>query len=332
MSVKALFRKEWKQSKMYLLMITLLFIFLYPMRAILGLEEWRELTNQEYFMPEHAVPVVFGPGTSGMLIIIFLVLLAVQFIGTERNTRRHDFSFALPFKRRTMFFVKWLIGAGTTTIVMLITFTISYFLISTSEYGMYLEQSYFSLFLSPWLGYLAMYTFTLFIGTITGEMVSQIALTFIFTIFPIGIFVLIDSFLHLHGGEGYYQYYDALTLQLVWPHYILSGPFGIDDLHLWVPAVATIVFLSVGAWLYERNPSEHNGEFLLFKQLEPFFRVGIIACFALFGGMIVSSLVPFSLSNGTQILFYWIGFGLFLILSYLLTKRLFAMNIKVKGK
>ncbi len=189
-------------------MITLLFVFLYPMQAILELEEWRELTltNQEYFMPEHAVPGVFGPGISGMLIMIFLVLLAVQFIGTERNTRRHDFSFALPFKRRTMFFVKWMIGAAATTAAMLITFTIAYLLISTSEFGMYIEQySYLSLFLSPWLGYLSMYTFTLFIGTITGEMVSQIALTFIFTIFPVGIIALIDSFIRLHFGV-YNQY------------------------------------------------------------------------------------------------------------------------------
>lgn len=179
MSVKALFRKEWKQSWVLLTMITLLFVFLYPMRTFLGLNDWRERANDQYFYPHYEVPAIFGVSMTGIMILIFLVLLAVQFLGTERNTRRHDFAFALPFKRRTMFFVKWLFGVGTVTVAMLVTFTIAYAVIMGSEFAVYLDgYQFWGMFLSPWLGYIAMYSFTLFIGTITGEMISQIVLTF----------------------------------------------------------------------------------------------------------------------------------------------------------
>ncbi|MCM3712939.1 ABC transporter permease [Alkalihalobacillus oceani] len=334
MSVKALFRKEWKQSWVLLTMITLLFVFLYPMRTFLGLNDWRERINDEYFFPQHEVPAIFGVSMTGIMILIFLVLLAVQFLGTERNTRRHDFAFALPFKRRTMFFVKWLLGVGTVTVAMLVTFTIAYAVIMGSEFAGYLEgYQFWRMFLTPWLGYVAMYSFTLFIGTITGEMVSQIVLTFIFTIFPIGFIALLANFISTHTGVFPEKLDIFFFQQFVWPIYNFAGLASVDDgMNLWIPAVAIVLFLGIGAWIYERNPSEYNGEFLLFKHLETLFRIGIVTCFSLLGGMIVSGLVPFTLSVGTKIIFYWLGFFLFLVLSFFFTKRLFRMNITVKGK
>ncbi|NEU30763.1 ABC transporter permease [bacterium LRH843] len=338
MSIKGLVRKEWKQSKLILIMLSILFVFHYPMRAILGLGDWRERAGEEYFMPEFEVPSIFGPSLPSFLILLLLVYLAVQFIGTERNTRRHDFSFALPFKRSTMYFVKWLVGVGVVTVAILVTFTSAYILVSTSEFGMYLNSgdiSFLTLFFTHLFGYIAMYSFALFIGTFTGEMGSQIALTIIFTIFPAGIIILLSSFLDLHAPwllKYLHEQFQFLQ-KLVWPLYtmmsVINGPISVNLLY---PIIATALFLFVGAWLYERNPSEHNGEFLLFKQLEPIFRVGIVVCFALLGGMIVSGLVPYTLTGSTQILFYWIGFFIFLLLSFLLTRRLFAMNITVKGK
>ncbi|WP_100406834.1 hypothetical protein [Bacillus solitudinis] len=331
MQIKALVRKEWKQGKVVLMLITLLFIFQYPMRAVLGLQDLRETRNENWFMPEHQVPNIFGPGVPTMLIIVFIVLLAVQFIGLERNTRRHDFSFALPFKRRTIFLVKWGLGTSLITAVMFFSFLLAYFLIITSEFAVYLEPyNFLSLILAPWLGYVAMYTFALFIGTITGEMVSQIALTFIFTVFPLGSMVLISQFIDLHFSM--YPRYPEFLQQFVWPMYALSPPGGGSNLSLWIPAIAIVFFVILSQWLYEKNHNEHNGEFLIFKELQPIFRVGIIICFAMLGGMLFSSLVPYSLGNGAQILCYWIGAGIFIFLSYLLTKRLFTMNITVKGK
>ncbi len=328
LSVKALIRKEWKQGRTLLALITLLFVFLYPLRTIVVLKDWRERLGEEYFYPEYEVPAALLPNLTAVLILILLIMLAVIFIGVERNTRRHDFAFALPFKRSTMFVVKWLIGVGGVTLVMFIMYSLSYVLVSTSEFHGYVEGTYLSYIVKPWLSYVVMYTLTLFIGTITGEMVSQLALTFIFTVFPIGFIVLLNGFFSLHA-VSLTNYLNILELdELVWPLYL----FDITSFSVWPPIIASVLFLIGGTWLYEHNPSEHNGEFLLFKSLEPVFRIGIIVCFALLGGIILSALVPYTLSIGMKILFYWIGVAIFAFISYILTKRLFTMNITVKGK
>ncbi|WP_088102441.1 ABC transporter permease subunit [Halalkalibacter urbisdiaboli] len=330
MHANALLQKEWKQGKIMLLMVGLLLLFHYPIRAIIAIEDWREAIKQDYFMP-HSVPEFFGPSMPGMLAIIFIVLLAVQFIGTERNTRKHDFSFALPFSRRSMLFTKWALGAGFITVFMFVFSFIAFWLIRSSEFSAHLEgYNLLSFVLLPWLGYLATYTFALFIGTITGEMISQIALTFIFIVFPFGIFVLINHFTDLHFRS--YIHPPNIFELLIWPLYVIK-PYTEQDLATWwIPALAIIILILLSQWLYERNDSEYNGEFLIFKQLQAFFRFGILTCFALLGGMIVSGLVPYTLSDTTKIIFYWSGAFLFMFLSYLMTRRLFTMNIMFKGK
>jgi hypothetical protein len=344
LSAKGLIRKEWKQSRAILLMITLLFLFHFPIRAMVSLENWREEiklnpTEAMNYL-EWSVHRSLGMSVFSIAIVILLVTLAVQLIGSERSTRRQDFAFALPYRRRTMFFVKWLIGIIPLVAIYPITFASSYFIISSSEFGFHLEGvNITEAFFFPLLGFVATYSFTLLIGTITGEMISQIALTFIFTVFPVGILVLLGYFFDINFNNDFLLgRMSEEASRFIWPVYTVYNPTSAmgdsEFMNLWVPAVASIIFLVLGQWLYEHNHSEYNGEFLIFKQLEPFFRVGIIACFALLGGMVGSGLVPWSLKNGSilMVVFYWIGAGIFTYLSYLLTKRLFSMNITIKGK
>ncbi|WP_017728286.1 ABC transporter permease subunit [Halalkalibacterium ligniniphilum] len=335
MQTKALWFREWKQTKALLFIMGLLFVIQYPVTAMTRLQTLRELQRENIdIYPEWDIPSVFGSSLPTVLIIFFVILLAVTFMGMERNTRRQDFAFSLPVKRSTLFMTKWLIGVGAITIFMLITYAMAYALIYTSEFSQYLEPyTHLTLFVMPWLGYLALYSFSLFIGTIAGEMVSQFALTFIFTFFPIGFMYLIESFLRVHFSYHLSSQFHWLNA-IVWPNYITRMPYP-DYNAGWevlIPAVATILFLALGRELYERNHNEHNGEFLIFKNLELFFRIGIIGCFALLGGMLFSGLVQYNMNKNFVILFYWIGLILFLFISYKLTRRLFAMNITVKGK
>ncbi|WP_368504724.1 hypothetical protein AB3N04_03370 [Alkalihalophilus sp. As8PL] len=344
MSVKGLIRKEWKQSRAILLMIALLFLFHFPIRAMVSLENWREEIRlnpteaMEYLA--WSVHSSLGMSVFSIVILILLVTLAVQLIGSERSTRRQDFAFALPYKRRTMFFVKWVIGVVPTSIIYSLTFACTYLLVNSSEFGFHLEGvNIAEAFILPLLGFVATYSFTLLIGTITGEMISQIALTFIFTIFPVGILLLLGYFFDINFNNSFLLgRMSEEAARFIWPVYTVYNPTSAmgdsEFMSVWVPGVAIIVFLVLGQWLYERNLSEYNGEFLIFKQLEPFFRVGIIVCFALLGGMVGSGLVPWSLQSGgtLMVVFYWVGASIFTYLSYLLTKRLFSMNITIKGK
>ncbi len=314
---------------------------------MIAIENWREDIkaghyDEEWFPQQmsYAVPNELGSSLFTMIIILLLVLMATMLIGSERSTRKLDFTFSLPYKRRTIFFMKWLMGIVPVVVMFTITFFMSYFIILNSEFSMYLNQfNVFEAFAFQLIGFIATYSFALFIGTITGEMISQLTLTFIFTIFPVGFLALLQVFVDVNFGNVYsriLEWTEELG-RLMWPAYSFYTPgynmFQLQSIDLLFPLFATFIFLFMGQWLYERNKSEYNGEFLIFKQLEPIFKVGIIVCFALLGGMIGTGLAPWGLRESViYILFYWIGFLVFGYLSFLFTRKLFSMNVKIKGR
>ncbi|WP_209125440.1 ABC transporter permease subunit [Alkalihalobacillus sp. BA299] len=337
MLTKALWMKEYKHTKTLIWGLLLLFFFDFPIRVSLSLESWKAMEEQAASDPgSYAHPIVhdfmvrslFFGGFATFLGMILIVLLAGVLIGSERNTRRNDFSFALPYKRSEMFLTKWLIGFLTITSFYTVNYVAAYFLVASSDYGYFLEQfSHVQLFIMPLLGFITLFSFAMLMGTIAGEMISQMVLTFIFTFFPLGFYYLVQGFWMIH--TDHYLHEPNTLGYFVWPIYSVDA---YSSKPILIPIVATILFTIIATKLYMVNKSEHNGEFLIFKGLQPIFKVGIIVCFALLGGMLISSLTPYMNGNILTIVFYWIGFMIFAFLSYRLTTRLFTMNVTVKNK
>ncbi|WP_218970622.1 ABC transporter permease subunit [Alkalihalobacterium alkalinitrilicum] len=329
--------KEYKQTKTLIWGLLILFFFDFPIRVSLNLESWKTMEEHALIEPTaYANPIVhdfmvrslFFGGFATFLGMIIIVLLAGIMIGSERNTRKNDFSFALPYKRRDMFLTKWLIGVLSVSVFYTVNYLAAYFLVATSDYKHFLEQfSHVQLLIMPLLGFITLFSFAMLIGTVSGEMVSQMVLTFIFTFFPLGFYYLVSGFWMIHTNE-YLHEPTALTY-FVWPIYSIDA---YSNKPLLIPIVATIIFTIIATKLYTVNKTEHNGEFLIFKGLQPVFKVGILICFALLGGMLISSLTPYTNGNILTIVFYWIGFIVFALLSYRLTTRLLTMNVTVKNK
>lgn len=339
MLTKALWMKEFKQVRTILWFMLGLIVIKYPIATFMTLENWREIEKEQgqnnvfgFTVDEWMVQNLFTSGFTKVLLIVLIVLLAGLLIGAERNTRRNDFTFALPFPRRNIFMTKWLIGVVPFTVFYKINYFMAYILVQTSEYSQFMTNlTHYKLLILPLLGYIALFSLAMIIGTITGEMISQMVLTFIFTIFPIGFYLLIISFIHIHTGAYSNLTEPTFVMNLIWPMYIVDPVF-ITELNWVYPTIAIIVFTVASVLLYERNQIEYNGEFLIFKKLVPIFKIGIVVCFALLGGIIVSGIASYGLNTAMSIVMYWFGLVLFAFLSYLMTKRLMKMNVTVKNK
>lgn len=327
MMAKGLWLKEYNQSKLYLWVMLTLFIIMLPVRAMIHLDQWAEMTKQGIQFDDYLLVTLFGASFPSLLIIFLLIVMAAVMIGAERNSRRNDFTFALPYRRSDIFLVKWLIGVLPITIFFAVNFGIAYLMVTTSEYIVHFPDFKFGLyFIYPLIGYVTTYTFALFIGTFCGEMTSQIILTYIFIFFPLGFTFLLGSFLWINFGASLPNV--SFVADLTWPIYIFVDNFWFFDTHILTPIIATIIFVVLGQWLYTKNHLEHNGEFLIFKQLQPLFLVGIVTCFALLGGIIVSE-VTYTIN---KVMFYWLGFVTFGGMSFVFTRRLLRMNVMMKNK
>lgn len=276
---------------------------------------------------------IFSGNEISVLAIIGIVVLAGMLIGSERNTRRHEFSLSLPFTRKNLFITKASIGIGAITVIVSVNILLSYLIIWISEYSDALTNfNLVEMFFVPLLAYLAIFAFTLFIGSISGEMISQIVLSLIFLIFPYGFLILASVLMTTHGFAARLNaaLWDDWLVNIVLPFHVmeLGGPESSVIFQLAVSVIILIVSLLIGTKLYEKGKSEHNGEFLLFSHLKPIFLIGIVGCFAMLGGMIFR---VFGDPAGAIIPFYWLGALIIGGLAFLITKRLLQMNVTMQN-
>ena len=96
--------KEFKQVRTILWFMLGLIAIKYPIGTFMTLENWREIEKEQgqnnffgFTVDEWMVQNLFTSGFTTVLLIVLIVLLAGLLIGAERNTRRNDFTFALPY-------------------------------------------------------------------------------------------------------------------------------------------------------------------------------------------------------------------------------------------
>ncbi|SER75080.1 ABC transporter permease subunit [Salipaludibacillus aurantiacus] len=332
---KALWYQNYKQTRMIIWIILALFIIHMPFQSVLSLETWKEREEQAnqaegyvYEVQKWDVLQIFSQGTLPVFLSFSIIALACLLIGLERNTRRNDFTFSLPFSRKDLFLAKWLYGVSAIFFFHIINFFTAFFIIYQSDYStaLYLV-SWIEIFWGPLLGFIMFFTFALLIGTFTGEMISQVGLTFLLGFLPQGVFALIQSFTEVH-----FRYIFSLP---DWINYLTPFNYVFNQsgeiLSVVLPLIFTGLFLWLSTYLYEKNKIEHNGEFLIFKVLNPVFLTGITISISLAGGMIVSALAPWS-ADALRIIAYWIGFTTFLLFALLIGRRIVTMNIQFYGK
>lgn len=335
---KALWFQNYKQSKLIIWILLALFIIQMPLQAVISIENWNDRMEQTMETEEYVYEVqswdilqIFSQGPLTIFIGSSLIILAAMLIGLERNTRRNDFTFSLPYSRKALFFAKWAMGITAVTAFFTLAFFPAYFIVSQSEFAYGLnEVSAIEIFWGPLFGYIFFYTFALFIGTITGEMISQVVLTFVLGFLPQMTLVLLQEFMRVHDFFFFSIGSQPRFIVYITPFYYTVGEMG-EVIGLALALLFTGILLFSGAQLYKKNKIEHNGEFLIFKQLNPIFIVALTVIISLSGGLIVSSLAPWG-ANALRIISYWIGFTTFLLFALLLIRRLIVMNITFSGK
>ncbi|GEN46574.1 ABC-2 transporter permease [Alkalibacillus haloalkaliphilus] len=323
---KALWKKEWKHNFLVSLGLLVAFLLAYVVSAFMRFDTWRFYQEHQPDHWEHAkafeVNSIFEPNFFGMIAVGVVILMAGFLIGLEKNTKRHDFAMALPFSRREMFLTKYAMGLAVVLIGYNLSFWLAYFAIYQSEFSQLLaEVDLTNSYWLPLAAYFVIYSFAMFIGTISGEIKSQIALTLIFLVFPQGIFVLVGQFFNVHGFDfSEVELTGWVFEDLFWFNYLNN--FFFDELNIWVPVIAGLVFTVLAIVIYEKSPSEYSGEFLMFRSLHPLFAFGIPFCSALLGGLMLSSMAPHNSSDALSLILYWLGALIALFFSWKITKKL----------
>ncbi|ENQ3104436.1 ABC transporter permease [Bacillus cereus] len=351
---KALWMRNWKQGK-YIIMLfwfsTLYFLpYQYYSDALHRAEYLRETTDTYYSYHLSGDNPTFFPG-------LLLIGLAVILIGWERHNQTNDFLWSMPFKRSHLFLSKWLFGSVHIVSTLSISWILMYIVYNTTIHGEYQSFTPFHLyFVYTIITLIAVYTLSLFIGTITGNVISQGALSYIIVIFPLYIFQLAFPFvaLHVDTQKEYNNIYNKSSMHIentsiVAPlsHFTIDYTYdpSRDDIkdeygevhagpayhHIpsaWAllsPIIYILICLPLGSYLYARSPNEQNGKILLYQKLHIYFSICTSICFGLLGSEVFtdgSTSIPLHYM-------YFIGFG---ILTYVILQRVLKHKLSLYAK
>ncbi|MFD2611978.1 ABC transporter permease subunit [Paenibacillus gansuensis] len=325
---RALWSKDYKQAKFLLWMlpvITFLFMGFSTYFSLLAIDDdtlkWRlaDLEDGVYQLSA----ITNNEAMLRVALAIVVILLAALLIGGERRGSMNDFSFSLPYTRSELFFSKWKIGAVFLIASVLVNVLIDIGFTLASKFAPYLELGYYMKETgSMTIALLALFTFALVVGTFTGNWITQVVLTGIFSVFPFGFYFICTYGFMIHApavraarwnieDNPLFIFASNMSLGI---HILDYTP--LEHIYAWVPVVMILILLPLGAWIYERNKIENNGKMVIFPIIEPVLKWGVVVCCGLTGGMFFEG-ISYGDMNKAE---YYTGFLLAAAAAYLVMR------------
>ncbi|MGG0238619.1 ABC transporter permease [Bacillus rhizoplanae] len=353
---KALWMRNWKQGKYVILLFWLSTLYALPYKYYLDAQH----TVQYFRIKKTDLYYYYNWSGDGAILfpLLIVIALATLLIGWERNNQSIDFLWSMPFKRSHLFLSKWLFGTVHIVSALSVSWFLMYIVYKTTIHAEYQSFAPFHLYFAyAIITLIAVYTLSLFIGAITGNIISQSALSYILMIFPIYIFQLAFPFFALHVDLSEKEYDNVYRKSSVYienistlaplTHFNISydydprreavkdeegtmheGPAYHHIPSAWTllsPAIYILICIPLGTYLYARSPNEHNGKILLYQKLHVYFSICTSICFGLLGTEIFtdgSKSIPLHYM-------YFIGFG---ILTYFILQRMSKHKLSLYAK
>lgn len=262
MVAKELIVKEVKQVKVQLILTSLIIAFFVPIGF------WVDYMNYVRDESSSSASFVFNFDSSGSVFMFALLVisLALTQMGYEKSRGTIDFTLGLPFSRGSIFFTKWIIGAGTILISWVILCSSLWLLVTlTGSNAVHFLE--FSLFLLPTL--FMFYTLSLASGAITGTPFAQGLVLFSITVLPVLIvsLMLVNISAFLHVSIGFTEVIGIYTSQFSPSYYFIFNYSNLTDMNYIFPLLVTVISYLIGHVAFVKHPSERNGYFFVWKWL-----------------------------------------------------------------
>lgn len=277
---------------------------------------WR-LTNEE--------AIVF------LLVLAPIVLVAILF-GEEKRMKTFEVLSVMPYRKYEIFFNKLLVALLAMALPFVINGAIMILAlgVSPSLRMFYSAKQILAWIFSNVYYQLPILSFSLIFGAITGTTISQVILTVIFLVFPIGFPLLIGYNLELWGLLGSSSIW--IRFGRIFDRMLEYSFMGVFDSpcqghkHYIIFSLLSIGMIIIAKILFDKNKIERNRETLEFEKTEGFFKFGVSICTALLIAVIFSWIFEsfISISNTFQTFIILIGYAVGGALGY------FVANYSIK--
>lgn len=276
--------------------------------------------------------------TDNEAIIFILVLAPIGIIailfGEEKRMKTFELLSVMPYRKYEIFFNKLLAALLAIVLPFVINGLIMILALGASPS---LRMFYSAKQILVWIllniyYQLPVLGFALIFGAITGTTISQVILTAIFIVFPIGFPLLVAFNLELWGLSSHTNL--AIRLDKILEYSIKYSIIGVFDTpyqgpkHYIIFILLSIGMIIIAKILFDKNKIERNRETLEFEKTEGFFKVGVSICTALLMAVIFIWIFNgfISMSKFLEVLIILIGYIIGGLLGYFLAQFSIKVN------
>ena len=238
--------------------------------------------------------------TDNEAIIFILVLVPIGIIailfGEEKRMKTFELLSVMPYRKYEIFFNKLLAALLAIVLPFVINGLIMILALGASPS---LRMFYSAKQILVWIllniyYQLPVLGFALIFGAITGTTISQVILTVIFLIFPVGFPLLIAynlEYWEIHWmADNIGNFRIRSFLGKILMDYSILGVFdsynyGIKHYIYYI--ILSIILIIISKILFDKIKMERSGETLEFEKTEGFFKLGVSVCTALLMALIL---------------------------------------------
>ncbi|GLI87680.1 ABC transporter permease subunit [Bacillus subtilis] len=265
-----LFYKEWKQNKALLVIIILVFMLSNPFTVLNTYISYQScVTHQDKWVGTCVFSINYLNGTFISVFWIWGVVLAISQLGIERSKGFFDFILSLPYTRGQIFNAKFLTGGMVIVGPQLIGYVLSIFLILLLNPEKVIHFHHLSIgmiFIS-----LMAYSLVMAAGALTGNILSQLLVSFTVAIFPFLLIALPAGNLEIVFGQNaavlnteipdWFRY--IIPIMFVVPEWVMDS-----EHYLFFPIAWSFIFYIIGYISFVKLSNDRNGYFFLWKALD----------------------------------------------------------------
>lgn len=265
-------------------------------------------------------------GMEAMLVVFTPMAVAALLFGEEKRKKTFEMLATMPFSRAEIFFNKAVIAFVNVILPFLINAVImaAALWLSKGLRDFYSAGMVMSWFTADAFRLFVISSFSLLFASLTGTSISQLALTIIFFIFPIGFTALLSMNMSVWG---YPMSVIDKFLDIFGTYSMMGILNNIKNVPIAFHLISAIVMLIAAKLLFDRNKLERSGETLEFETIETFFKFGVAVCTSMLAGVIVTgcagSFIYFT--NNVPRIFTIIGYIIGMFLGW------FAANYSIRA-
>ncbi|WP_213975470.1 ABC transporter permease [Tepidanaerobacter acetatoxydans] len=229
-------------------------------------------------------------GMEAVLVIFTPMAAAALLFGEEKRKKTFEILATMPFSRTEIFFNKAVIAFVNVILPFLVNAVI---MAAALWFSKGLRDFYSAGMVMSWLGADAFrlfvtLSFSLLFASLTGTSISQLVLTIIFFIFPIGF----TGLLYMNMAMWGYRMSVIDEFLNIFGTYTMPGILSnVKEVPIAFHLISAIVMLAAAKLLFDRNKLERSGETLEFEAIETFFKFGVAVCTSMLVGVIVTGCV-----------------------------------------